>query len=316
MSTVPAQQNQQVAPPNTAKSLFERDDIKKKFQELLGKNSSAFMTAVLQLVSASEKLKSADPVSIYQSAAMAATLNLNINPNLGYAYIIPYDISYQDGGVWKKKTVAQFQIGYKGFIQLAQRSGQFKGIAAAPIFEGQLVEQNPLTGFVFDFSKKKSEKIIGFASYFQLVNGFEKTLFMTVEELKSHGLKYSQTYKNEKTSKTSKWATDFEAMACKTVLKLLLTKYAPLSTEMQNAQLADQSVINDVDTMDVEYADNTPIAIDESQAHVETARVLDMISKADSPLDIEMLLPFCTTEETKSALDQKSAELNAASQTK
>jgi recombination protein RecT len=237
----------------TVKGLFNRDDVKGKFQELLGKRASAFMTSVLQIVTSNKSLQNADPMSIYQSAAVAATMDLPINNNLGFAYIVPYNQSYKDDqGKWQKKQVAQFQMGYKGFIQLAQRSGQFKTIAATPVYEGQLIEQNPLTGFVFDFTKKSSEVVIGYAAFFQLLNGFEKTLYMSIAEIRNHGGKYSQTFTNEK----GLWNTDFDAMATKTVLKLLLSRFAPLSIDMQRAVISDQGVVKDHETLDVDYVDN------------------------------------------------------------
>jgi recombination protein RecT len=226
------------------KALFNSDDVKKKFNELLGKRAPQFMTSVLQIVASNEMLKGADPVSVYQSAAVAATLDLPLNNNLGFAYIVPYNN--------KGKTVAQFQLGYKGFIQLAQRSGQFKTISASPIYDGQIIEANPLTGYKFDFTKRTSDVVCGYAAFFQLLNGFEKTLYMTVSELQAHGKEYSQTYKRG----FGLWETDFDAMAIKTVLKLLLSRFAPLSVEMQRAVIADQAEIKDVDMVNVSYVDN------------------------------------------------------------
>lgn len=237
----------------TAKSLFAKDDVKAKFQELLGKKAQGFITSVLQIVNSNNLLKNADPMSIYNAAATAATLDLPINNNLGFAYIIPYNQSFRDeSGQWQKKQVAQFQLGYKGFIQLAQRSGQFKTISATAIYEGQLVSSNPLTGFEFDFNKKTSETIIGYAAYFKLINGFEKMFYMTSEEMNQHGKKFSMSF-----SKTdSIWQKDPIGMGCKTVLKLLLSKFAPLSIEMQKAIITDQAVVNDYETEDVSYVDN------------------------------------------------------------
>lgn len=232
----------------TTKTLFERDDVKKKFTEMLGKRATSFITSVLQITSQNKLLASADPVSIYQSAAVAATLDLPLNNSLGFAYIVPYNAKQADGSF---KQVAQFQLGYKGFIQLAQRSGQFKTIAATPVYEGQLIEENPLTGYLFDWKARKSDKIIGYAAFFQLLNGFEKTLYMTVDDLKKHGAKFSQTYKKG----FGLWKDDFDSMAIKTVIKLLLSKFAPLSVDMQRAVITDQAVINDADTQDVTYVD-------------------------------------------------------------
>lgn len=270
----------------TVKSLFNRDDVKNKFQELLGKRASSFITSVLQIVSQNQLLSKAEPSSIYQAAAVAATLDLPLNNNLGFAYIVPYNQSYKDeNGQWKKKQVAQFQMGYKGFIQLAQRSGQFRTIAASPIYEGQLIEENPLTGFVFDFKVKKSNKVIGYASYFQLLNGFEKTLYLTVDQVNIHGGKYSQTFTNEK----GLWKTDFEGMATKTVLKLLLSKFAPLSIEMQRAVVVDQSLINDYESNDITYIDNEEIEIDKEEER--TSLLINDCKSIDELMEIKEQIP-------------------------
>jgi len=262
----------------TAKALFNKDEVKHKFQELLGKRSTSFITSVLQIVASNTLLAKADPTSIYHSAAVAATLDLPLNNNLGFAYIVAYNAKQADG---QYKQVAQFQMGYKGFIQLAQRSGQFKTISASPIYEGQLIEQNPLTGYKFDFTKiKKSDLVIGYAAYFQLLNGFEKTLFMTVDELKRHGMKYSQTFKKG----FGLWKDDFEAMAIKTVLKLLLAKFAPLSVEMQQAVITDQGIINNEEATDITYVDNDVVEIDK-----EAERVVLMIQGAKTPEDLNKL---------------------------
>lgn len=252
----------------TIKNLFGRDEVRDKFKEMLGKRAPSFITSVLQIVASNALLAKADPHSVYHSAAVAATLDLPLNNNLGFAYIVPYNQKYKEiqtdeSGkkmeVWKSKQVAQFQMGYKGFIQLAQRTGMYRTLSAAPIYEGQLISENPLTGFVFDFTKKKSETIIGYACYFQLLNGFEKTLYSTVDEIKKHGKRFSQTYKNDK----GLWVDDFDAMALKTIIKANLSKWAPLSVDIQRAITFDQSVVKDVDTQDVEYVDNQVEQIEE-----------------------------------------------------
>jgi recombination protein RecT len=255
------------------KSFFAQEAIKKKFDELLGKRSSAFMTSVLQIVASNNLLQNAEPSSIYNAACVAATLDLPINNALGFAYIVPYGKS------------AQFQLGYKGFIQLAQRSGQFQTISATPIYEGQMVEQDPLRGFTFDFSIQKTGNPIGYAAYFKLLNGFEKTLYMSAEELRQHGLKFSQTYKKG----YGLWKDEFDAMAQKTVLKILLSKFAPLSVEMQSATIADQSVINNPDTLDVTYADNV-----EPEVEPMVNRIEQMVANAQTIselLDIKKEIP-------------------------
>lgn len=240
--------------PMTVKALFAKDEVKTKFQEMMGKRAAAFITSVLQITSQNEMLSTADPVSIYQSAAVAATLDLPLNNNLGFAYIVPYN-SKQKDGTWK--VVAQFQIGAKGFKQLALRSGQFLKINDTDVREGELKEYNRLTGeivfeWIQDVKLRLSKPIIGYASYFQLLNGFEKTYYMTADELKEHGLKFSQTFKKG----FGLWKDDFDGMARKTVIKLNLSKNAPLSVDMQKAVVADQAIVNDAETEDVEYIDN------------------------------------------------------------
>lgn len=282
------------------KQFFEQDNVKKRFSEMLGKRAPQFITSVLQITASNDLLSKADPISIYNSAAVAATLDLPLNNNLGFAYIVPYNNKQKDGSF---KTVAQFQLGYKGFIQLAQRSGQFRTIAAAPIFDGQLVESNPLTGFRFDFTKKTSDVIIGYAAFFQLLNGFEKTLFMTTEELKKHGVKYSQTYKKG----FGLWKDDFDGMAIKTVIKLLLSKFAPLSIEMQKAVITDQAFINNEDATDVTYIDNDEPAIDK-----ELERVTLMIGDAKTEEDLEKISSEVSlSDEQAEMIETKLAEINS-----
>lgn len=264
----------------TPRQLFEKPEVKARFENILGKKSSGFIVSVINCINDNEALQKSDQNSILFAAANAAVLDLPINPNLGFAYIISYNKKQKDGTF---KQMAQFQMGYKGFIQLAQRSGQFKTISAAPIYEGQIVEENPLTGFKFDFTKKESDKVLGYAGYFQLINGFEKTIYMTAQELKSHGGKFSKTFKY------GLWNTDFEAMALKTVIKLLLSKYAPLSIEMQRANLTDQSVINDWDGKEIEYVDNDetkldPEAVSEAK---EVERIKNFIESCKSVEELE-----------------------------
>lgn len=267
----------------TTKSFFEQSNVKEKFAQLMGKNAESFISSVLQVVNSSDYLKNADPHSIYSCAVMACVLKLSINPNLGFAYIVPYNNSYKDEkGNWQKKQVAQFQIGYKGFIQLAQRSGKFKTISATKIYEGQLVSEDPLRGYIFDFSQKKSEKIIGYAAYFSLLNGFEKTIYLTVHELQAHGKRFSKTFDKD----NGLWNTDFDGMAIKTVIKLLLSKFAPLSIEMESAIQSDQAIIRDAENSDFEYIDKKPISLESENAQKENERIIDFINKST---DIEKL---------------------------
>lgn len=283
------------------KELMSSEEVAKRFRDLLGKRAQGFIVSVMQVVSSNDLLKKADPHSVYAAAATAAVLDLPLNNNFGFAYIVPYaKDDYDEQGNKVRKQFAQFQMGYKGFIQLAQRSGLFKTISVTEVYEGQLVEENPLTGFAFDFTKKTSNKIIGYASYFELLNGFQKTMYMTKEMAEAHGKKYSQTYKQG----FGLWKTDFDTMAMKTVMKLLLSKYAPLSIEMQRAVVADQAVINDIETQDIEYVDNDTKGVD------PVAQALE-INSATSQIELKKIQPFILEENTEIWAD-KMAELKKA----
>jgi recombination protein RecT len=276
-------------------SFLNSDSIKNKFTEILGQKGVGFISSVLSIVNGSDQLKDADQNSIYTAALMAASLDLPINQNLGLAYLVPYKTRMADGTY---KQVCQFQLGYKGFKQLAQRTGQFVFLNASDVREGELKNFNRLTGGIeFEWNQNNQErlksKVIGFVSYFELVNGFKSTFYMTIEEVEAHAKKYSQTYKKYG---TGLWKDEFHAMAEKTVTKLNLSKNAPLSIEMQRATLADQSVIkNDnflnEETIDAEteYVDNqeTPLEIDLVVETKKRNRVIAHIAKSKDTEELE-----------------------------
>jgi recombination protein RecT len=210
----------------THKQFFNSPAVKQKFSEVVNGNGQQFVTSLLSIVTNNSLLSKATNESIMTAAMKAAVLNLPIEPSLGYAYIVPY------------KNQAQFQIGYKGLIQLAQRSGQVTRLNAGEIYESQYKGFNPLTeDLEVDMSAipKEKEKVVGYFAFMRLANGFEKTVFWTKERVQAHGKKYSQSF----SSKYSPWQSDFDAMARKTVLKHMLSTYAPLSTELQEAIVAD-----------------------------------------------------------------------------
>lgn len=212
-------------------------------QQVLRERKSSFVNNIVALVSNSSNLHDCVPMSLIYAGLKATALNLPLDPNLGFAYIIPYKNNK------KGITEAQFQIGYKGLIQLAIRTGQYLLLNVTEVRHGEYKGTNLLTGEVevSAVPDRKSLPVIGYLAFFKLTNGFAKALYMTVEEVKEHAIRYSQTYssKLDHIRKSSKWTTDFDEMAKKTVLKLLLSKYGPLSVEMRNAIEADQAVIDD-----------------------------------------------------------------------
>lgn len=212
----------------THKQFFNSPAVKQKFSEVVNGNGQQFVASLLSIVTNNNLLAKATNESIMTAAMKAAVLNLPIEPSLGYAYIVPY------------KNQAQFQVGYKGLIQLAQRSGQVTRLNAGEIYESQYKGFNPLTeDLEVDMTAipKEKEKVVGYFAFMRLANGFEKTVFWTKERVQAHGKKYSQSF----SSKYSPWQSDFDAMARKTVLKHMLSTYAPLSTELQDAIVADNA---------------------------------------------------------------------------
>lgn len=242
--------------PQTLQQLMNSGAVMKKLNDVLGseKKAASFISSVISVANGNSQLRNANPMTILGSAMVAATLDLPVVPTLGLAYIVPY------------KGQAQFQLGFKGLIELAERSGQFKNIIDEVVYEGQLVKKNKFTGeYEFDEDAKKSDKVIGYMARMDLITGFSKTIYWTKEEVEAHAKKFSQAFRS---GYTSPWKSDFDAMARKTVLKALFAKYAPKSVAIQQAIKFDQSVakpadITDddltIDAFDVNYVDNEPV---------------------------------------------------------
>lgn len=214
-----------------------------------------FVAEISSVVSINPSLSKCDAGTILSAGLLAQSLNLPLAPSLGFCYLVPYG------------DKAQFQMGYKGLVQLAQRSGQFKKLGVRPVHEGEYAGQDEFGDDLFNFSHEfDNNKTIGYFAYFRLLNGFEKTMYWTVEQVQAHAKKYSKTYGS--TSSTNVWRDNEESMSCKTVLKLLINRYAPMSVEMQKAIQADQSVINQDGTYS--YVDNP--AYEEEQPKKPTTR--------------------------------------------
>lgn len=256
--------------------------------QVLGEKKNAFVNNVTALVANNKALQECEPLSIMYAATKATALDLPLDQNLGFAYVIPFKNNKEN------KTEATFMLGYRGLVQLAMRSGQFKTINVRDVREGEIVGEDFLSGEL-QFQKLQDEerekaKVVGYVAYFRLINGFEKMSYWTVQELKNHGLRYSQTYasKNDWVRKNSKWETDFDAMAKKTVLKLLLSKYAPLSVDMQYAIKYDQAVIGENDS--VKYVDNNSQAnINEAQQEAAANRFAEAFKSADNVEDAQVV---------------------------
>lgn len=246
--------------------------------QVLGRKKESFVNNITALVANDASLQGCSPMSLIYAGLKATALDFPLDNNLGFAYVIPYNKKKKitdENGVTREVVVkeAQLQWGYRAFIQLAIRTGQYKRINVTDVREGEIKSMDLLTGEIaFDAVPNRIElPVIGYAAYFELVNGFSKTLYMTVEELQRHAMSYSKTYssKFESTRNSSKWTTDFDAMAKKTVIKLLLSKYAPLSVQMQEAVRTDQAIFDDNGRQ--EYSD-APDDQDRMQMEIEARK--------------------------------------------
>jgi len=246
-----------VRPIDKLKNILAAQSVQEQFQSVLKENAGAFVASIIDLYNTDRTLQMCDPKNVVMEALKAASLKLPINKQLGFAWIVPY----RDGKT--EAYIPTFQLGYKGYIQLCMRTGAYRYINADIVYEGELVKHDKLTGEIeIDPSKRISDKKIGYFAFIETLNGFRKTLYMTVEEVTKHAQQYSKSYG----SKNSVWATDFDAMALKTCLRLLLSKYGIMSVEMQQAYIQDVSpdtvetadsaleddVIIEVETVDVE----------------------------------------------------------------
>lgn len=215
------------------KSLLNTPTMQKKFEQVLDKKAPQFMASLLNLYNGDPGLQAAEPMSIVTSAMVAASLDLPIDKNLGYAWIVAF---YDNK---KGHKAAQFQLGYKGYIQLALRTGQYKAINVIEVREGELKKWNRLTEELeLDLEGAVSEKVIGYCGYFRLVNGFEKTVYWTKDEIEAHRIKHNKM--KDKKALNNVWKSDYDAMAMKTVLRNMLGKWGILSIEMQTAFSEDE----------------------------------------------------------------------------
>lgn len=253
-----------------------QDAVLKNIQDVLKERSPQFVTSMVSLVNSSEQLKSCDKKSIMAACLTAAALNLPVNPSLGMAYIIPY------GGI------AQFQIGWKGLVDLAIRTKRYKHINVSDVREGEFGQEDPLRGTIqFNWISNREERakaaVIGYVGYFQLTEGFEKILYMSVDELEVHATKYSQSYRN-KSSKTNQWRDDKPGMSKKTVLKLLINRFGPKNAELRQALEADQSAI---DERGGKYVDNQPVDHEAEADRKERERIERFMKNATTVEQLE-----------------------------
>ena len=219
-------------------SILDGEGMRKRFDELLGRRAPQFVSALVSLINATPQLQNAffaSPMTVIQSALKAATYDLPIDPNLGYAYIVPFNRSEKRGSEWVKIPEAQFILGYKGMQQLALRTGAYKTLNVLDIRQGELTSYNRLTeeielDFIEDEDEREKAEIIGYVGYFKLINGTEKTIYMSVNQIRAHEKKHRKG-----ASMGKGWRDDFEGMCAKTVMRRLIGKWGLMSIDYQTA---------------------------------------------------------------------------------
>lgn len=219
------EQQLQTTPVDRLKSVMESPSVQQQFENAMEGNSGIFIASLIDLFASDTYLQKCQPNLVVMEALKAATLKLPINKNLGFAYIIPY------GGV------PQFQLGYKGMVQLAMRTGVYKHINADTVYEGEFKKANKITGEIDLSGEKKSDKVMGYFSYIKTVNGFEKAMYCTVEDMQKHGKKYCASYSKA----SSTWQKNPDKMGIKTMLRMLLGKYGLMSIEMARGMSMDKT---------------------------------------------------------------------------
>lgn len=237
--------------------------IQKKIADVVkGKDGDRFITSLVSAVATNPALAECEHSTILLSALLGESLKLSPSPQLGHYYIVPFKDNDKNGNL--KRVVATFQLGYKGYIQLAMRSGNYKDLDVIEIREGEYKGKDKTTGkavieFLEDDEEREGLPVVGYYAYFELLNGFKKSLYWSKTKMQNHAEKYSQAYRTDlkKGWHYSFWSKDFDGMAFKTMLRQLISKWGIISIDMQTAIDKDMSVMREDGT--TEYIDNQPV---------------------------------------------------------
>ena len=291
-----------VAPITVLKSVLDAPSVQAQFKNALGEHKDTFVASLIDLFTGDKSLQTCKPAQLIQEALRAATLKLPLNKALGFAYIVVYNNSAKDDhGNWIKIPTPTFILGYKGYIQMAMRTGQYRTINADIVYEGEMRKGNKLTGEILLDGEKTSDKVIGYFCYFELLNGFSKTLYVSVDDMASYAKKFSPSIKKTTTveqlqklanttvqTKSVGWEGNFNDMALKTTVRRLLSKYGYLSVEMQSALSTEQEESSRADL--IENANKEVIAtnveyeeVDEETGEIKNPSQDEDAAPADEP---------------------------------
>ena len=246
--------------------------MSKKINQIIGddKSGKRFISSIISAVSVNPTLSECDHASILSGALLGESLNLSPSPQLGHYYLVPFNDK-------TRGKVATFQLGWKGYYQLALRSGYYKKINVLPIKEGELISWNPLeeeikVQLIEDEEEREKANTIGYYAMYEYLNGFKKAIYWSKAKMIKHAEQYSQGFRAKKGY--TFWEKDFDSMAMKTMLRQLISKYGIMSTELQNAYESDMAVINEDGSKD--YVDNVKEADFEIQEQPNTTKTVNL----------------------------------------
>lgn len=273
---------------------IQSEGYKKLINNTLGdpKRASKFVASITSAVATNQSLQECDAGSILSAALLGEALNLSPSPQLGQYYLVPFEQKKYNPATKTFEPAskkAQFQIGYKGYIQLAIRSGQYKKLNVLAIKEGELIKYDPLNEeievkLIEDEEVRENAKTIGYYAMFEYVNGFRKTLYWTKSKMEAHALKYSKGYAAKKGY--TFWEKDFDGMAYKTMLRQLISKWGIMSIEMQEAYTKDMSVVKEDGTYD--YVDTQEINLEPIASNEEETETKEKELSVNQPKKINI----------------------------
>lgn len=307
------------------RTMLEAESAQKQFHNALKENKDAFIASVIDLYSGDAALQRCDPKAVLQEALKAAVLKLPINKALGFSYIVVYNNSKRDiNGQWVKVATPTFLVGYRGLIQMAMRTGQYKTINADAVYKGELRGADKLTGRIDLSGERESDEVVGYFAHFELLNGFTKTLYMSVREMAAYAKKFSPSVKRETTidqllnkanapeaGKAVGWEGDFTAMALKTVIRRLLGKYGYLSVEMQGAMENEAKVetaATDAREVMIQTTGNTSIDLDAPAEYVEIKEPTPIAAQSTTTYSAPSAAPQAAPQPQPQAVQQAANE--------
>lgn len=300
--------NNQLAKQNKKPSfgvMINSDGYKKMINSTLGdpKKATRFVTAISSAVATNPALQECDAATIVSAGLLGETLNLSPSPQLGQYYLVPFKDRKNN------RTTAQFQLGYRGMLQLAQRSGEYKRINAMAVKEGELLHYDPFNDeielqYIEDEEQRESLQTIGYFAMFEYHNGFRKVLYWSKAKMEQHALKYSQGYRAKKGY--TFWEKDFDAMGVKTMLRQLISKWGVMSLEMQKAYEADGGVVNQDGSIDyVDTVEAAPQTEPQPEPVPVTAEIVQEAPQQPDPMPEQPLPeepPFVDDDEFESLM--------------